>query len=155
MTPSSPSPHSWPQYTHRPIYFLYWSGLLVTNNKKLSGIGLIRKEILSKDIGLLTKVLWRLKSKTSHHSQDDIFTEQPCYLHRKLTSLWCHKNGFWCDWLVWLSGLRASLWTKMSPVGFSVRAQVWIAGQVPSRGHMRDNHTLMFFSLSFSLPSPL
>ena len=26
-------------------------------------------------------------------------------------------------------------------------------GQVPSRGHMRGNHSLMFLSLSFSLPS--
>ena len=29
------------------------------------------------------------------------------------------------------------------------------AGQVPSRGCVRGNHTLMFLSLSFSLPSPL
>ena len=28
-------------------------------------------------------------------------------------------------------------------------------GPGPSWGHMRDNHTLMFLSLSFSLPSPL
>ena len=28
----------------------------------------------------------------------------------------------------------------------------WIAGQVPSRGHMRGNHTLIFLSLSPSLP---
>ena len=33
------------------------------------------------------------------------------------------------------------------------RAHVWVAGRVPSRGHTRGNHTLMF--LSFSLPSPL
>ena len=30
-----------------------------------------------------------------------------------------------------------------------------VAGQVPSREHVRGNHTLMFLSLSFSLPSPL
>ena len=28
-------------------------------------------------------------------------------------------------------------------------------GQVPSWGRARDNHTLMFLSLSFSVPSPL
>ena len=28
-------------------------------------------------------------------------------------------------------------------------------GQVPSGGHMTNNHTLMFLSLPFSLPSPL
>ena len=58
-------------------------------------------------------------------------------------------------WLVWLSGLSASLRTKGSPVGFPVRAHAWLAGQVPSRGSTRGNHTLMFLSLSFSLPSPL
>ena len=31
----------------------------------------------------------------------------------------------------------------------------WVAGQVPSRGHERGNHTLTFLSLSFSFPSPL
>ena len=36
-----------------------------------------------------------------------------------------------------------------------IRAQAWVAVQVPSRGHMRGNHTLMFLSLSFSFPSPL
>ena len=49
------------------------------------------------------------------------------------------------------SGLR----TKGSPVRFPVRAHAWVAGQVPSGGHVRSNHTLMFLSLSFSLPSPL
>ena len=34
------------------------------------------------------------------------------------------------------------------------RAHVWVAGQVPSRGSTRGNYTLMFLSLSFSLPSP-
>ena len=36
-----------------------------------------------------------------------------------------------------------------------VRGYAWVAGQVPSRGRMRGNHTLMLLSLSFSLPSPL
>ena len=39
-------------------------------------------------------------------------------------------------------------------VQFPVRAHAWVAGQVPSGGHMRSNHTLMFLSLSFSFPSP-
>ena len=38
-------------------------------------------------------------------------------------------------------------------VRFPLRAHAWVAGQVFSRGRVRDNHTLMF--LSFSLPSPL
>ena len=54
-------------------------------------------------------------------------------------------------WLVWLSGLSASLRTKMYPVQFPLRAHAWVAGQVPSRGCARGNHTLMFLSL----PSPL
>ena len=38
---------------------------------------------------------------------------------------------------------------------FPVRARAWVVGQVPSRGLVRGNHTLMFLSLSFSLLSPL
>ena len=37
------------------------------------------------------------------------------------------------------------------PITFPVRAHAWVAGQVPSRGCMRGNHTLMFLSLSPSL----
>ena len=55
-------------------------------------------------------------------------------------------------WLVWLSGLSAGLLTKESPVRFPVRAYAWVVGQVLSRGCMRGNHTLMFLSLSPSLP---
>ena len=35
------------------------------------------------------------------------------------------------------------------------RAHAWVAGQVPSRGYMRGNHSLMFLCLSFSFPFPL
>ena len=45
--------------------------------------------------------------------------------------------------------------TKGPPVRFPVRAHAWVACQVPSEVHSRGNHTLMFLSLSFSLPSPL
>ena len=55
-------------------------------------------------------------------------------------------------WLVWLSGLSTHLQTTGSLVQFPVRAPDWVAGQVPSEGHMRGNHTLIFLSLSFSLP---
>ena len=58
-------------------------------------------------------------------------------------------------WLVWLSGLSAGLQTKGSLVRFPVKAHAWAAGQVPTRGHVRGNHPLMFLSLSFSLLSPL
>ena len=57
--------------------------------------------------------------------------------------------------LVWLSGLNADLRSKESLVWFPVRAHAWVVGKVPSRGRARDNHTLMFFSLSFSFPYPL
>ena len=56
-------------------------------------------------------------------------------------------------WLVQLSGLSAGLQTKGSLVQFPVRAQAWVVGEVPSRGCMRGNHTLMFLSL-FLLPVP-
>ena len=62
-------------------------------------------------------------------------------------------------WFIWLRGLSAGLRTKGLPVQFPVRAQAWVAGQVPSRGHVRAIDevplTLMFLSLSFSLPSSL
>ena len=58
-------------------------------------------------------------------------------------------------WQVWLNGLNVSLRTKGWLVQFPVRAQAWVAGQVPSRGCVRGNHTLMFLSFSFFLPSPL
>ena len=58
-------------------------------------------------------------------------------------------------WLVRLSGLSAGLRTKGSLVQFPVRAHAWVAGQVPSVGHVRGSHALMFLSLSLSLPSPL
>ena len=58
-------------------------------------------------------------------------------------------------WLVCLSGLSTGLQTKGSLVRFPVRAHVWAAGQVPSGGCTRGNHTWMFLYLSFSLSSPL
>ena len=59
-------------------------------------------------------------------------------------------------WLVWLSGLSAGLRTKGLPVRFPLRAHAWVAVQVPSGGGgARGSHTLIFLSLSFSLPSPL
>ena len=56
---------------------------------------------------------------------------------------------------MWLSGLRAGLQSKRSLVLFPVRAHAWVVGQVPSRGHARGNHILMFPSLSLSLPLSL
>ena len=44
----------------------------------------------------------------------------------------------------WPANLRVAGWIP--------RAHDWVAGQVPSRGHTRGNHTLMFLS-SFSHPS--
>ena len=60
------------------------------------------------------------------------------------------EGEFTC--LVWLSGLSAS---RGLPLRFLVRPHTWVVGQVPSRGHVKDNHTLMYLSLCFSLPPPL
>ena len=52
-------------------------------------------------------------------------------------------------------------WTECRPENqrvaglFSVGTHAWVAGQVPGGGCTRGNHTLVFLSLSFSLPSPL
>ena len=63
---------------------------------------------------------------------------------------WCTEGGKE-PWLVRFSGLSAGLRTKGSPVLYPVRAHAWVASQVPSKGYMRGNLTLMFLSLSFSL----
>ena len=48
-------------------------------------------------------------------------------------------------------------WTERQPANhriagwFPGRAHAWVEGQVPSRGQVRGNHTLMFLSLSFPL----
>ena len=49
---------------------------------------------------------------------------------------------------MYLSGLSAGLWTKGSLVQLPVRAHAWVVGLVPSKGHVRGNHTLMVLSLS-------
>ena len=58
-------------------------------------------------------------------------------------------------WLVWLSGLSASLWTKRLPVQFPVRACACIVGQVHSWGHARRQPINVSLSLSPSLPLSL
>ena len=68
---------------------------------------------------------------------------------------WSHLWTKFCPWLVWLSWLSATLWTKGSPVQFPARAHAWVAGQIPCEGHVGGSHTLMFLSLSFSPTSPL
>ena len=74
--------------------------------------------------------------------------------HRALGGLApCRLRNGSVPWLLWFNGLSAGLRTKGSLVQFPVRAHAWVVGQVPSRGRMRGNHTLIF--LSFSLPSSL
>ena len=48
-------------------------------------------------------------------------------------------------------------WPTIQRVTGSIPSQAHasVVGQVPSRGRVRDNHTLMFLSLSFFLPFPL
>ena len=50
--------------------------------------------------------------------------------------------------------LKKSKMTHRLLVQFPVRAHAWVTGLVPGWGPMRGNQ-LMFFSLSFSLLSPL
>ena len=69
------------------------------------------------------------------------------------------------SWLVWLSGLSASLQTKKLPVGFPVRAHACVAGQVPNKSHgtmhggLCDSRTcsgvgLQERDLQFEVPEP-
>ena len=62
----------------------------------------------------------------------------------------CSISSGWCDSVDWALPL-----TKVSLVWFPVRTHARVAGQVPSRGHVRGNHILMFLFLSISLPSPV
>ena len=66
-------------------------------------------------------------------------------------ALYCFHFKVALPGLVWLSGLSASLQTKGSLVRFLVGAHAWVVDMVPGGGCMRDNHTLMFLSLSFPL----
>ena len=50
--------------------------------------------------------------------------------------------------------IECRLQTKESLVWFPVRAHAWVPGWVSSGGQVRANHTLMFCSMSFSLPPP-
>ena len=56
---------------------------------------------------------------------------------------------------MWVSGLSTGHKPKGHWLDSQWGARAWVAGQVPSRGCVRDNHTLMFLSLSFFPPSPL
>ena len=65
------------------------------------------------------------------------------------------KKVYKKPWLVWL-------WIEHQPVNQRVTGSIpsqstaWVAGHVfPSTGCVRGNHTLMFVTLSLSLPSPL
>ena len=120
----------------------------------------------------------RFKSQTSHAVWNWLRPCPPLYLTlpsvEKRVFLWkylCPLETWWhrkvpfgrqafkvcilLSWQVWLRGLSTSLQTKGLLVQFPVRAHNWVVGQAPSGGHMRGNHTLMFLSLSSSLPSPL
>ena len=60
-------------------------------------------------------------------------------------------------WLVWLSGLSASLQTEGLLVRFLVRAHAWVVGWVPGWGRTCEGLLIIVsFPLSpcFSLPSP-
>ena len=79
--------------------------------------------------------------------------EKEIMKHEKLTK--CKRLYFKNEpWLMWLSGLSASLRTKGLPVLFPVRAHAWVAGQVPIGG-AGEATTHCCFSPSFSFLSPL
>ena len=56
----------------------------------------------------------------------------------------------WCGSVDWVPACEP----KGHQFDSQSRAHAWVACQVPGWGHMRGKHTLMFFSISFSLPSP-
>ena len=65
----------------------------------------------------------------------------------------CPRNNFYKFYQHSKFSFKTWIWRVASSI--PSQGTWWVAGQVPSGGHMRGNHTLMFLSLSFSLPSPL
>ena len=55
---------------------------------------------------------------------------------------WKYMNS---PWLVRLSGLSASLWTKRSLARFLVRAHAWVVGWVHGWGHAGGNQLMLLF----------
>ena len=53
---------------------------------------------------------------------------------------------------MWLSGLSTGLQTKRLLVQIQVRTHAWVAGQVPSRGRVKDNLLLYLSHIDVSLP---
>ena len=58
-------------------------------------------------------------------------------------------------WLLWLSGLSAGLRSERSPGPFLVRAHGWVAGQIPSWGHVRGDQSVSLSCTDVSLPFSL
>ena len=72
----------------------------------------------------------------------------------EIKSLKKHLKKNLYPWLVWFSGLRATLWTRRLPVQFPVRAHAWIASQVVLLlGGTWEATTHWYFSL-FLFPFP-
>ena len=56
------------------------------------------------------------------------------------------------SWLVWLSLLGITPQTKMLPVQFLVRAHMWVAGLVPSKGVCKRQQINVLAHINVSLP---
>ena len=84
-----------------------------------------------------------------HISSGDV--SQQCWRKKNCRCIGDGKRN--TPWLVWLSGLSASLRTKGSQVQFPVRAHVWVVGQIPNWGHQRQLHIDVSLPL-FLLPFP-
>ena len=63
------------------------------------------------------------------------------------------KNYSNLPWLVWLSGLSAGCELKGCWFDSQSGHMPGLWARSPVGGHVRGNNTLMFLSLSFSLPS--
>ena len=99
-------------------------------------------------------------------SSDVVFIQANICLHWQFlwydfqAFLWKHsfiKFALKCGalpWLVWLSGLSASLQTKGSPVRFPIKAHAWVSGQFPVGG-MQEVTTYRCFSPTQSPSLPL
>ena len=97
-----------------------------------------------------------------HSTKTFMMSRTDSSLDRYVAGQTSFKETWLQPWLVWLSGMSTSLWTKRSPIQFPVRAHSWVVGQVPSWGtcerqliNVSLTHWCFSPSFSFSLPLSL
>ena len=120
----------------------FWRGTVVEAAQNVSGLN--ATELYNKNVqnGKFTCVLSHKKGVKMNKFHNQPQTNDTCIYNIKIHAALAGV----AQWV----GHRPQ--TEGWQVGFPVRAHAWVVGQVPGRGCMRSNHTLMFLSLFPSFP---